>query len=206
MIRFFSSLITGIPVLSLALIMASTAQSESTSCTNFKRCGGCNISVPSSVLSDKGAEINLTWVLLGNLLNSGYIDRSIWHDWSYWISVPIVIQVIKNNEGVSEVVFTEKIRDITFDRGLGSHTSKINDLDPNTNYTAVAYAGIKEKSSSDPFARICFRTNSNADCPELTGRRHKVEASDGSSYFIRGGQKEREDCPGTGLSGYFIDN
>ncbi len=192
--------------LALATSLASTAQSESISCTNFKRCGGCNISVPSSVLSDKSAEISLSWVLLGNLLNSGYIASNIWHNWSYFISVPIVLQVTKTHEGVSELVFMEKIRDITFDRGLGSHTSKINDLEPNTNYTAVAYTGIKEKSSSDPFARICFRTKPNADCPELEGKRYKVESSDGSSYFIVGGQKEREDCPGTGLSGYFTDN
>ncbi len=201
----FSPLTKGVMVLSLALVMAGTAQSESTSCTKFKKCGGCDISILRSVLSDDSAEISLTSVYLGRLLNSGYIEPGIWQNWSYFISVPIVLKVMKDHEGVSEQVFSNKIRDITFDRGLGGHSQKITGLEPDTSYMAVAYTGVNGKDSSDPFARICFRTNPDKECPELTGRRHQVISPDGSSYFIVGGQKEREDCPGTGLSGFFVD-
>ncbi len=139
-------------------------------------------------------------------MNSGYIEPSIWQNWSYFISVPIVLEVMKDHEEVFEQVSSKKIGVITFDRGLGGHSEKINGLEPDTNYMAVAYTDVSGKDSSEPFARICFRTNPNKECPELTGRRHQVISSDGSSYFIVGGQKEREDCPGEGLSGVFVDN
>ncbi len=45
----FPPLTKGVMVLSLALVMAGTAQSESTSCTKFKKCGGCDISISLSL-------------------------------------------------------------------------------------------------------------------------------------------------------------